>query len=437
MHLRCIIGRRAPTIISTATERPIGEVDACFSELEDSMSPVVSLNDPTALPDPGTAPSLDTLDTPAALIDVASMEANIARMQQRMNDLGVAFRPHVKTAKCLEVARRQIAAGARGVTVSTLKEAEIFFEAGITDILYAVGMVSTKLPRAMALKARGCNLKIVVDSVTAANAVVAFNAGHPEKFEVWIEVDTDGHRSGITPDQDALLQVGTTLERGGLSVGGVMTHAGSSYELSDDARLTALAEQERAGCVLAATRLRDAGIACSQVSVGSTPTALRASQLAGVTEVRAGVYVFFDLVMHNVGVCEKHDIALSVLTTVIGHQADKGWVLVDAGWMAMSRDRGTSKQACDFGYGLPCTLDGTPIADFRIEGANQEHGILAPIADDDTEAAGLPDVVARFPIGMKLRILPNHACATGAQYPEYHAVAADGRTQVWPRFYGW
>jgi D-serine deaminase-like pyridoxal phosphate-dependent protein len=401
------------------------------------MSSVVSPNAPAAPTRRDTAPALEALDTPAALIDVARMDANIARMQRRMDALGVAFRPHVKTGKCLDVARRQIAAGARGVTVSTLKEAEIFFEAGITDILYAVGMVSTKLPRAMALKARGCDLKIVVDSVAAAEAVATFNADHPQKFEVWIEVDTDGHRSGITPEQDVLLQVGNTLERGGLSVGGVMTHAGSSYELNDDARLVALAEQERAGCVLAATRLRDAGIACPHVSVGSTPTALRATQLAGVTEVRAGVYVFFDLVMHNVGVCEKQDIALSVLTTVIGHQADKGWVLIDAGWMAMSRDRGTSKQACDFGYGLPCALDGTPIADFRIEGANQEHGILAPIADDDNEAKGLPDVVARFPIGTKLRILPNHACATGAQYPEYHAVDADGSTQVWPRFYGW
>src|SRR5205807_10645386 len=141
--------------------------------------------------------------------------------------------------------------------------------------------------------------------------------------------------------------------------------------------LAAMAEQERAGCVLAAERLRKDGCACPVVSVGSTPTALNAAALQGVTEVRAGVYVFFDLVMANVGVCALDDIALSVLTTVIGHQEDKSWVIVDAGWMAMSRDRGTSKQSRDFGYGLPCTLDGTPLDGYLMIGANQEHGILA------------------------------------------------------------
>ena len=179
----------------------------------------------------------------------------------------------------------------------------------------------------------------------------------------------------------------------------------------------------------AAERLRAAGIACATVSVGSTPTALSAKHLEGVTEVRAGVYVFFDLVMANVGVCASNDVALSVLTSVIGHQPDKGWVIVDAGWMAMSRDRGTSKQTHDYGYGLACALDGTPLEGCALVGANQEHGILAVESRDD--------LATRFPIGVKLRILPNHACATGAQYPEYHALASDGSTVAWPRFHGW
>jgi threo-3-hydroxy-D-aspartate ammonia-lyase len=115
----------------------------------------------------------------------------------------------------------------------------------------------------------------------------------------------------------------------------------ASYDCRTPTELQAMAEQERAGCVRAAQRLRDAGLPCPVVSVGSTPTALSATDLAGVTEVRAGVYAFMDLVMANVGVCTPQDVALSVLATVIGHQADKGWALVDAGWMAMSRDRGT------------------------------------------------------------------------------------------------
>ncbi|ABE33959.1 putative serine dehydratase domain protein [Paraburkholderia xenovorans LB400] len=377
---------------------------------------------------------LDQIETPAALIDIARMQKNIARMQGHMNTLGVAFRPHVKTTKCIDVVRAQIAAGARGITVSTLKEAEAFFAAGVEDILYAVSMAPSKLPRALALRRQGCDLKLVVDNPNAAAAIAAFSDQHGQTFEVCIEVDTDGHRSGITPEQDTLLEVGRILHENGVKVGGVMTHAGSSYELDTPEALAALAEQERAGCVRAAQRLREAGIACPAVSVGSTPTALAATQLEGVTEVRAGVYVLFDLVMHNVGVCALDDIALSVLATVIGHQADKGWAILDAGWMAMSRDRGTAKQSHDFGYGQPCLLNGTPLPGYVVSAANQEHGILSATAE---HAHTGEDITQRFPIGMKLRILPNHACATGAQFPEYHAVTPDGDSVEWRRFHGW
>ena len=143
-----------------------------------------------------------------------------------------------------------------------------------------------------------------------------------------------------------------------------------------------------------------------------------------MTEVRAGVYVMFDLVMHNIGVCDLSDIALSVLTTVIGHQEEKGWAIVDAGWMAMSRDRGTQRQAHDFGYGQVCTEQGDVLGDYVMSAANQEHGIVS--------RAGTPDagIAQRFPIGTRLRILPNHACATGAQHPEYQAIGEDGGAQT-------
>ena len=372
------------------------------------------------------------LDTPAAVVDTARMRTNIQRMQTRMNELGVRFRPHVKTSKCLPVVQAQLAAGAQGITVSTLKEAEQFFAAGIGDILYAVGITAAKLPKVLALCRQGCDLKIIADNAAAADAVAAFGKEHGETFEVWIEVDCDGHRSGIRPDEkDRLVDVARRLAEGGMRLGGVMTHAGSSYELDTPEALAALAEQERAGCVRAAEHIRGAGIACPGVSVGSTPTALHARNLAGVTEVRAGVYVFFDLVMHNVGVCRLDDLALSVLTTVIGHQTDKGWAIVDAGWMAMSRDRGTAKQRRDFGYGLVCAVDGTVLPGYVMSGANQEHGIISREGDPDDRIA------ERVPVGTQLRILPNHACATGAQFPEYHALAGDGTTEVWPRFYGW
>ncbi|MGQ7288293.1 DSD1 family PLP-dependent enzyme [Vreelandella venusta] len=374
---------------------------------------------------------MQELGTPTALVDTQRMQRNIERMQERMNALGVRFRPHVKTSKCPSVARSQIAAGAQGITVSTLKEAEQFFDAGITDILYAVGMVPSKLPKVLALRQRGCDLKILVDNVAAGREIGSFGKAHGEVFEVWIEIDTDGHRSGIKPEEDALLEVASVLRDAGMCLGGIMTHAGSSYDYDNPAALLAIAEQERAGAVRAAQRLYDVGLSCPVVSVGSTPTALSAEHLDGVTEVRAGVYVFFDLVMHNVGVCTVDDIALSVLTTVIGHQEEKGWAIVDAGWMAMSRDRGTQKQKQDFGYGQVCTEDGKVVEGYILSAANQEHGVLSRTGEPDLSIA------ERFPIGTRLRILPNHACATGTQHPEYQAVLPDGNIEAWPRFYGW
>ncbi len=371
------------------------------------------------------------LPTPAALIDETRLQHNIARMQQRLGALGVRLRPHVKTAKSLPVAARQRAAGAQGLTVSTLKEAEEFFAGGHTDLLYAVCITPQKLATAQALRERGCALTLLVDSTAAAQALVAHGRAQGHAFDVMIEVDSDGHRAGLRPDDPQLVEVGRCLHEGGMVLKGVMTHAGASYECRTPEALVAMAEQERSRCVQAAQALRAAALPCPEVSVGSTPTALSAQRLDGVTEVRAGVYVFQDLVMHGVGVCGMAEIALSVLTTVIGHQPAKGWVLVDAGWMAMSRDRGTQAQPVDWGYGAACDTEGRPIDGLLMSTANQEHGILS-------WRDGAPaDFVQRYPLGTRLRILPNHACATAAQFPRYALVGANGDLTPWDRFYGW
>lgn len=375
--------------------------------------------------------TLATIDTPAAVISQRKLRHNILRMQEKADSLGVRLRPHVKTTKCAEVAALQRDAGATGITVSTLKEADQFFARGFTDILYAVGMAPHRLAHALELRQRGCALQILTDSIQGAQAIADFGREHRHVFEVLIEIDTDGHRSGIKPEDAALLPVGRVLHEAGMKLAGVLTHAGSSYELNTPQALADLAEQERTGCVRAAERLRSAGLPCQVVSVGSTPTALEARSLEGVTELRAGVYVLFDLVMRNVGVCSGDELALSVLTTVIGHQEDKGWAIVDAGWMAMSRDRGTAKQQRDFGYGQVCTLDGQPIEGYLLTAANQEHGILS------LSSGVSADIAERFPTGTRLRILPNHACATGAQFPEYQALSDDGSLQTWGRFHGW
>lgn len=369
--------------------------------------------------------NLARIDTPAALLDETRLDRNIARMQAHIAALGVRLRPHVKTSKCLAVARRQRDAGASGITVSTLKEAEQFFAGGFDDVLYAVGIAPGKLAAVRALRERGCRLAIVVDSLAAAQAVVADRHRH----DVMIEIDSDGHRAGVRPDDALLIDIGRTLHEGGVVLKGVMTHAGASYELNSPEALAAMAEQERSRTVRAAERLRAAGLPCPEVSVGSTPTALSARRLDGVTEVRAGVYVFNDLVMANIGVCGLDEIALSVLATVIGHQAEKGWVLTDAGWMALSRDRGTQAQAIDYGYGAVCDEAGRPIEGLVVSGANQEHGIVSQ--------RGGGDVVQRFPLGTRLRILPNHACATAAQFAQYTLLGRDGSQPTWERFNGW
>ena len=375
---------------------------------------------------------LHTLPTPAAIVDETRMMRNIVRMQSRLSTHSVKFRPHVKTSKCVEVAKRQRAAGADAITVSTLKEAEQFFAAGFSDILYAVCIPPGKLDQALALMRRGCELKVITDSVQGGEAIVAKAKSAGQPFTVLIEIDTDGHRSGVKPEDPSLIELGGALHSGGCVLEGVMTHAGSSYDCSTVDALLRIANQERELCVRAASRLRDADLPCPVVSVGSTPTALSATGFAGVTEVRAGVYVFFDLVMAGIGVCAIDDVALSVLTTVIGHQQDKGWIICDAGWMAMSLDRGTQAQATDQGYGLVCDVAGAPIEDWILRSANQEHGIIAR-----RNGGTIEDLARRFPVGSRLRVLPNHACATGAQYTDYHVLTIGGGLEAWPRFSGW
>ena len=283
----------------------------------------------------------------------------------------------------------------------------------------------------MALQDKGVQLSLLLDSMETARILVERAKAAQRHFDVLIEIDSDGHRSGVTPDAAELVEIGQFLEGAGISVKGVLTHAGSSYDCRSVDAIRAMAEQERAAIVHAADRLRAAGMACPVVSMGSTPTALFAEHLEGVTEVRAGVFVFFDLVMAGINVCQVDDIAVSVLATVIGHQREKGWTILDAGWMAMSRDRGTAKQPVDQGYGVVCDLDGRPLDDFILVGANQEHGIMA-------HRSGKVDSALHLPVGTQVRILPNHACSTAAQYGHYNVLGPGHEIiATWQRFSGW
>jgi len=365
------------------------------------------------------------------MLDVGRMTRNLGRFESRLAGLGVPLRPHVKTAKSAPIARRMLGPDSPGITVSTLAEAGYFLDHGISDQIYAVGIAPGKLAAVAALIDRGARLRILLDHAEAARAVIEAARVRAASFEVLLELDADGQRAGLAPDDGRLIELARMLDAGGVSVAGVLTHMGGSYSCPGPDALAEAAETERRAAVTAAERLRGTGFECEIVSVGSTPTAAFARNLDGVTEMRAGTHVFMDLVMAGLGVCQVDDIAISVLTEVIGERAGAGERLVDAGWTALSADRGTATQALDQGYGRVCDIDGRVIDDVIVRAVNQEHGIVA-LRD------GRPLPPGRFRIGERLRILPNHACATAAQFEHYELVGEPTLAgQRWPRMRGW
>ncbi len=372
------------------------------------------------------------IDTPYLLVDPAKLARNISRLQDRLAVLGTGLRPHLKTAKSLEVAELLFHGGRGPIAVSTLREAEAFAEAGYTDILYAVGLALHRTERVIALHERGVDLAVLLDTVEQATAVAQASRRAGIRIPAFIEVDCDGHRSGVVPGDPLARQIAWTLEEGGAELRGVLAHAGESYHCRSESELIAAAENERRTTLRVAEDLRASGLRCPEVSVGSTPTAHFARDLTGVTEVRAGNYVFFDLVMAGIGVCSLDDLALSVVTTVIGHRPDRGWIVTDGGWTATSRDRGTADQPVDQGYGVVTDLEGTIYPDLLMTEASQEHGILS---QRDGSSVGLPDIA----LGSKVRILPNHACATAGQHDRYHVLQSGTIAigAVWPRIQGW
>ena len=376
------------------------------------------------------ADSLKQIDTPALVLDRGRMDANIRRMRERAATLGVALRPHLKTCKSVDVARRMVDPG-DPVTVSTLREAEYFAGAGFTDIFYAVAIAPQKLDRVAGLQQGGARILLSVDCFEAAREVGLAGERLGVRFEALIEIDSGDGRSGIAPDAPGLQDIAAALA-GGAELAGVFTHGGHSYAGRSADAHAQVAEQERAAVTAAATTLRAAGHACPIVSLGSTPSVVHARSLDGVTEVRAGVYVFFDLYQAGIGSCTRDDIALGVLTTVIGNHPERGQLVVDAGALALSKDISTQAlgEAGDCGYGLVadaetgCVMDG-----LYVHAASQEHGIVR--SHGAIEHAG-------FPIGRRLLILPNHACLTAAAHDRYQVV--DGGTAieaVWPRVNGW
>lgn len=385
------------------------------------------------------------LPTPSLLIDKHKLMQNIQKLSSHIGALGSRIRPHVKTHKSIDITKAIEAGGnTSGITVSTVKEAEHFFHAGYTDILYAVGVVPNKFNALAALIKQGCDVKVILDSVTAAALLCDYAQSNDTTFKVMIELDVDNHRAGVDPHSKALLEIAHVLNNSPcIDLHGVMTHAGGSYNcFGGDDQLT-IARQERDLSLLAAKRIRDCGIACPNVSIGSTPTAFAIDDLKGITEVRAGVYALFDLVMAGLGVCKVDDIAISVLGSIIGFQHEKNIALTDAGWMAMSRDRGTATHEIDYGYGQICELNGVPIDGVYMQSANQEHGIIGLMSDVKATTSSKQgkspalNMAEHFNIGDFIRVLPNHACSTAAQFNEFYLVDSEKVIGSLPSISGW
>lgn len=369
------------------------------------------------------------LRTPCLILDENKFKAHCDWMKDKCKRLGVNLRPHLKTGKSKEVALCQMMSPEGPATVSTLLEAENFFNWGVKDLIYAVGIAPSKFNRVADLIKKGCKLKVILDNVETAEALSGFCKENHIEIPVLIEIDCDGHRSGVKPASPDLINISRALTDGAKLVG-VLTHAGDSYGCVGSESCRKAAENERDSIVLAANRLKEAGFNIDIISVGSTPTATFAENWDGCTEVRCGVYCLGDLVMAGVGVYKLEDLALSLLVEVIGHQKEKGWVITDGGWMALSRDRGTASQAVDYGYGAVCDVNGKILDNLYVKLANQEHGV---IVNRTVEALSPED----FPVGTKLRILPNHACAMAAQHHSYHVVNDGKVIAEWPRFCGW
>lgn len=366
---------------------------------------------------------LNELTTPSLVLDRSRLLRNLARMRDHLRPHAVAFRPHLKTAKSAAIARLAVEGQAGGITVSTLAEAEYFTAHGFRDITLAAGITAAKLDRVADLVHQGIGMTVITDDPDTASAIAA----HPAPIRALVELDSGENRGGVRADSGALLVTARAL---GTRLAGVLTHGGHSYGGRTIADMERIAEEERSAAVTAATRLRDAGLSCEVISVGSTPTATHGKRWDGVTEMRAGVYMFQDLFQAAIHSCSRDDIALTVLASVIGRRPGENRILLDAGALALSKDRSTERTPHDAGFGLVWGLDGTPVyGDCRVERTYQEHGIAVgttPLPFDQLQ------------VGARVRIAPNHACLTAAAYERYHVVdGGEVIVDVWDRINGW
>lgn len=356
---------------------------------------------------------ISELPTPALLLDLDRLDANLRAMAARCEALGVALRPHIKTHKCIEIGKLQRDFGANGITVSTLEEARVFAQHGFDDITWAFPVIPSRIDEAAELATK-VTLGIVIDTAEALAQLES--VGFP--FHVWIKVDSGYHRAGVDPQSNSSVDLAQRLDASDtLSFEGLLTHSGQCYRARGKDMIRRVAEEERRVTVEFADRLRTEGaVSVSHVSVGSTPAMSVVEHLSGVTEARPGNYALYDYSQTIIGSCSVNDCAVSVLASVVSSQPGANHSIVDAGALALSKDAGPDDAPQrTMGEIFEDYAAGSLSRESRVVSVSQEHGTVS----------------GRLPLGTKVRVLPNHSCLTVAQFDEFHVVRGDEIVDKW------
>jgi D-serine deaminase-like pyridoxal phosphate-dependent protein len=368
-----------------------------------------------------------SLTTPAFLVDREIVQRNCDVMRAKAAASNVRFRPHVKTHKTIEIGRMQFGGGVGPITVSTLAEAESFAGSGFGDITYAVPIAPEKIARAARLAGRIRTINILLDSRDTLRAVEAFHRAHGTRFDVFLKVDCGYHRAGVDPDAPETLALALECSRSpAIRFRGLLTHAGHSYHARNRDEIMAAAAEETVGVTGLQEKLLAQGVDDMIRSIGSTPTASVVEQFRDCEEVRPGNYVFYDAFQTAIGSCRAEDVAVSVLATVIGSYPERNQLVVDAGALALSKDRGPDHVDPAFGYGVVCDLERRPLP-LELVALSQEHGKIST----------RPGAAAEYRVGTRLRIIPNHSCLTAAMYDLYNVLDGGRISDQWHPVRGW
>ncbi|XP_045614282.2 D-serine dehydratase isoform X1 [Procambarus clarkii] len=362
------------------------------------------------------------LTTPALLVDLAKVKANCSNMLANCESMGVFLRPQTKTHKTIECALLQTGGRKCGLVTSTLEEAEFFARHGFDDILYGYPLISHHMPRVTALTKQLEKFHVMVDSRLAVE--ILMNAPPPGKpWSVFLKVDCGNKRAGVWWEDEAGVDLTVLLQNSpNIIFAGVYVHCGNSYHACTANEVLQVQGETVERLLKFVDRVKERGVTCSTVGIGSTPTCRRPTdRMKQLTELHPGNYAFLDVQQWTLGSCDQEDIACCVATRIIGHYIHRNQMLIDCGFTGLTM-QGYGKMAT--GYGV---FRGHP--NLKLCKMTQEIGFVEPLE-------GKLDFNL-YPIGSLLYILPWHSCATAALYPVYNVVDGDTVVEEWRPTRGW